>query len=211
MPSCQPVAPTLRQFFPRCQEPAFQGGVPFKDLNEALLVQPAPPARRERHPRRFNSIIEMEADMKVSEAMTPDVQIASPNQSIQEAAKMMAAIDAGVLPVGDNDRLVGMITDRDIVVRAVAKGLSPSTKIRDVMSNGSVMYCFEDEEVEEVAHNMADIKVRRLPVLNRKKRLVGIVSLGDIAMTDSPDCAGETMCAIAEPGGPHSQASDGRG
>src|SRR5262245_38972578 len=131
--------------------------------------------------------------MRVSDAMTLDVQIANPDQSIQEAARMMAAIDAGVLPVGDNDRLVGMITDRDIAVRAVAKGLSPKTKVRDVMSNGSVMYCFEDEELDEVAQNMGDIKVRRLPVLNRGKRLVGIISLGDIAMTDSPDCAGEAM------------------
>ena len=149
--------------------------------------------------------------MRISEAMTPDVQVANPNQSIQDAARMMAAIDAGVLPVGENDRLVGMVTDRDIAIRAVAKGLSPNTKVRDVMSDGEVMYCFEDEEVEEVAHNMADIKVRRLPVLNRNKRLVGIISLGDIAMTDSPDCAGEAMCAISEPGGMHSQATDGRG
>jgi CBS domain-containing protein len=149
--------------------------------------------------------------MRVSEAMTQDVQIANPNQSIQEAARMMAAIDAGVLPVGDNDRLIGMITDRDIAVRAVAKGLGPNTKIRDVMSNGSVMYCFDDEELAEVAHNMGDTKVRRLPVLNRSKRLVGIISLGDIAMTDSPDCAGEAMCAISEPGGLHSQTTDGRG
>ena len=149
--------------------------------------------------------------MKVSDAMTPEVQIANPDQSIQEAARMMAAIDAGALPVGDNDRLVGMITDRDIAVRAVAKGLSPNTKIRDVMSNDGVMYCFEDEELDEVAHNMGDIKVRRLPVLNRNKRLVGIISLGDIAMTDSPDCAGEAMCAISEPGGMHSQTPDGRG
>src|SRR5262245_1803229 len=153
----------------------------------------------------------MEAAMRVSKAMTPDVQVANPNQSIQEAAKMMAAIDAGVLPVGENDRLVGMITDRDIAVRAVARGLSPNTKVRDVMSHDGVMYCFDDEEIEEVAHNMADIKVRRLPVLNRDKRLVGIISLGDIAMTDSPDCAGEAMCAISEPGGMHSQASEGKG
>lgn len=149
--------------------------------------------------------------MLISDVMTSDVRIVSPDKSIQEAARIMAECDCGVLPVGDNDRLVGIITDRDIVVRAVAKGLSPSTKVRDVMSNGSVMYCFDDEEIEEVAHNMADIKVRRLPVLNRNKRLVGIVSLGDIAMTDSPDCAGEAMCGIVEPGGPHSQASDGRG
>lgn len=148
--------------------------------------------------------------MRVSEAMTPEVQIANPNQSIQEAAKIMAAIDAGVLPVGENDRLVGMITDRDIAVRAVAKGLNPKTKVRDVMSD-EVMYCFEDDELDEVAHNMADIKVRRLPVLNRDKRLVGIVSLGDIAMAEGVSSAGEAICGISEPGGLHSQAGDGKG
>ena len=148
--------------------------------------------------------------MRVSEAMTPDVRIAAPSQSIQEAAKMMAEIDAGVLPVGENDRLVGMITDRDIAVRAVAKGLDPKTKVREVMSD-EVLYCFDDEDLDDVAHNMADIKVRRLPVLNRDKRLVGIVSLGDIAMADGPDSAGEAICGISEPGGMHSQAGDGRG
>jgi CBS domain-containing protein len=149
--------------------------------------------------------------MRVSEAMTADVQIANPNQSIQDAAKMMVDLDAGVLPVGENDRLVGIITDRDIAVRAVAKGMNPSTKVRDVMSEGEVMYCFEDENLEEVAHNMADIKVRRLPVLNRAKRLVGIISLGDIALADGPDNAGDAICGISEPGGMHSQTGDGRG
>lgn len=149
--------------------------------------------------------------MRVSEVMTADVQIANPNQSIQDAAQTMAAIDAGVLPVGENDRLVGVITDRDIAVRAVAKGLSPSTKVREVMSEGEVMYCYEDEDLEDVAHNMADIKVRRLPVLNRAKRLVGIISLGDIAVADGPDSAGEAICGISEPGGMHSQAGEGRG
>src|SRR5215216_1083530 len=148
--------------------------------------------------------------MRVSDAMTADVRIANPDQSIEDAAKMMAEIDAGVLPVGDNDRLVGMITDRDIAVRAVAQGLSPKTKVREVMS-GEVMYCFDDDDVDEVAHNMADIKVRRLPVVNRDKRLVGIVSLGDIALADGPDPAGEAICGISEPGGQHSQAGDGRG
>jgi CBS domain-containing protein len=148
--------------------------------------------------------------MRVSDAMTTDVRIANPNQSIQDAAIMMAEIDAGVLPVGENDRLVGVITDRDIAVRAVAKGLPPSAKVRDVMS-GDVMYCFDDEEIDDVAQNMADIKVRRLPVLNRGKRLVGIVSLGDIAMADGPDSAGEAICGISEPGGMHSQTADGRG
>jgi CBS domain-containing protein len=148
--------------------------------------------------------------MRVNEAMTSDVQIANPNQSIQEAAQTMAAIDAGVLPVGENDRLVGIITDRDIAVRAVAKGLSPSTKVREVMSEGEVMYCYEDEDLEDVAHNMADIKVRRLPVLNRGKRLVGIISLGDIAVADGPDSVGDAICGISEPGGMHSQAGEGR-
>lgn len=147
--------------------------------------------------------------MKVSEAMTPDVQIAGPGQSIRDAARIMAAIDAGVLPVGDNDRLVGMITDRDIAVRAVAQGLGPDTRIRDVMS-ADVKYCYEDDDLDEVAQNMAEIKVRRLPVLNRAKRLVGIVSLGDIAMVDGPDSVGEAICDISEPGGLHSQTGDGR-
>src|SRR3954471_3114351 len=114
--------------------------------------------------------------MRVSEAMTRELRVANPDQSIREVAKIMAEIDAGVLPVGDNDRLVGMITDRDIAVRAVARGLPPSTKVREVMSR-EVMYCFDDEDVDEVAHNMADIQVRRLPVLNRDKRLIGIISL----------------------------------
>jgi CBS domain-containing protein len=149
--------------------------------------------------------------MRVNEAMTSDVQIANPNQSIQQVAQTMAAIDAGVLPVGENDRLVGIITDRDIAVRAVAKGLSPSTKVREVMSEGEVMYCYEDEDLEDVAQNMADIKVRRLPVLNRAKRLVGIISVGDIAVADGPDSAGDAICGISEPGGMHSQTGEGRG
>jgi CBS domain-containing protein len=161
---------------------------------------------------RFNGTMtrRKEGTMRVSEAMTPNVQIASPGQTIREAAKMMAEIDAGALPVGDNDRLVGVITDRDIAIRAVAQGLEPDTKVGDVMSR-EVMYCFDDEDIEDVAQNMADIKVRRLPVLNRKKRLVGIVSLGDIAMADGPDAAGEAICGVSEPGGLHSQTADGRG
>jgi CBS domain-containing protein len=148
--------------------------------------------------------------MHVNEAMSTDVKIASPNQTIKEAAALMAEIDAGVLPVGDNDRLVGMITDRDIAIRGVAKGLKPDAKVRDVMSK-EVMYCFEDEDIDDVALNMAELKVRRLPVLNRDKRLVGILSLGDIAMADGPDAAGEAICGISEPGGMHSQSADGRG
>src|SRR5436309_2568943 len=148
--------------------------------------------------------------MKVSEAMTRDVRVANPNETIRDAARMMAEINAGMLPVGENDRLVGVITDRDIAVRAVAAGKGPETLIRDVMST-EVKYCFADDEIEEVAHNMADIKVRRLPVLNSQKRLVGIISLADIAMAEGPDPAGHAICGISEPGGDHSQTLDGKG
>ena len=146
--------------------------------------------------------------MQVRDAMSDDVQIASPNQSIRDAAILMAKIDAGVLPVGDNDRLVGIITDRDIAVRAIALGKGPDTPVREVMSE-EVKYCFEDDDVDDVAQNMADIKVRRLPVLNKSKRLVGIVSLGDLAVADGPANAGEALCGISEPGGAHSQSSLG--
>jgi CBS domain-containing protein len=141
--------------------------------------------------------------------MSSDVNIASPEQTIREAARMMAKIDAGVLPVGENDRLVGMITDRDIAIRAVGSGKGPDTPIREIMST-EVKYCFEDDEVDEVAHNMADIKVRRLPVLNAKKRLVGIISLADMALAEGPEPVGQAICGISEPGGEHSQSLDGR-
>ena len=134
--------------------------------------------------------------MKVREAMTNDVCLAHPDRSIREAAQLMTEHDIGALPVGEDDRLVGMITDRDIAVRAVAAGLGPDTKIREVMSE-QVMYCFEDEDISDVAQNMGDIKVRRLPVLNRDKRMVGIVSLGDVAVKQGTRQAGQTASAAA--------------
>ncbi|HET7682007.1 MAG TPA: CBS domain-containing protein [Xanthobacteraceae bacterium] len=146
----------------------------------------------------------MEEVMRVSDAMTADVRIAKPQQTIAEAARMMAEIDVGALPVGDGDRLVGMLTDRDIAIRAVALGKNPQTPVQDVMSK-EVLYCFADQDLDEVVQNMADIKVRRMPVLNRDKRLVGILSLGDVALVDDPDVTGEALCEISEPGGKHSQ------
>ena len=142
--------------------------------------------------------------MRVSDAMTANVRIASPQQTIAEAARIMAEIDAGALPVGDGDRLVGMLTDRDIAVRAVALGKSPQTSVQDIMSK-EVMYCFADQDLDEVLHNMAEVKVRRMPVLNREKRMVGILSLGDVALVDDPDVTGEALQEISEPGGKHSQ------
>lgn len=143
--------------------------------------------------------------MKISKCMTRDVQLANPNQTIQDAAKIMADIDAGVLPVGENDRLIGMITDRDIAIRAVAEGKSPDTPVREVMSE-EVLYCFDDQELEDVARNMADIKVRRLPVLNRDKHLVGIVSLGDLSKKEDPAVTAKAVSNITKPGGRHSTA-----
>jgi CBS domain-containing protein len=144
--------------------------------------------------------------MKVCDAMSRDVQIASPKQSIRDAARIMAKIDAGALPVGENDRLVGVITDRDIAIRAVAEGKAPTTKIRDVMSQ-EVLYCFDDQDLEEVAQNMGEMKIRRLPVVNRDKRLVGIISLGDLARKEDAGTTGHAISEISEPGGDHSQAA----
>ena len=141
--------------------------------------------------------------MQVRDAMTRDVRVATPGQTIRDVAKIMDEIDAGILPVGENDRLVGMITDRDITVRAVAAGKGPDTPVRDVMSTEHVHYCFEDEEIDDVARNMGDHKVRRLPVMDRNKRLVGIISLGDVAASEQK-AAGEAVKGVSEPGGPHS-------
>lgn len=147
--------------------------------------------------------------MRVSEAMTRDVRVASPEQSIREAARIMAEIDAGVLPVGENDRLVGMITDRDIAIRAIAQGKGPDATVREVMSE-EVKYCFEDEDLNQVARNIGEIQVKRLPVVNRDKRLVGIVSLGDIAKVEGPEVTGEAERGIARPGGQHTQSGGER-
>jgi CBS domain-containing protein len=147
--------------------------------------------------------------MKVSEAMTRDVRVASPDQSIREAARTMAEIDTGVLPVGESDRLVGMITDRDIAIRAVAEGKGPDTPVREVMTQ-DVKYCFEDEDTDHVARNMADQQVRRLPVVNRDKRLVGILSLGDLAVMQGAGPAGEALTGVSQPGGEHSQTGGPR-
>ena len=127
--------------------------------------------------------------MYVREVMTPDVVIASPDDTLQRAAEMMIDIDAGVLPVGENDRLVGILTDRDITIRAVAAGKEPAEcKVREVMSP-EIRYIYDDESIEDAARNMTQLQVRRLPVLNREKRLVGIVSLGDLALKKKSNAA----------------------
>jgi len=144
--------------------------------------------------------------MKVREAMTQDVCLATPEQTICDAARVMAEIDAGALPVEQDDRLVGVITDRDIAVRAVAAGKSPDTKVRDVMSR-EVLYCYEDQDLDAVIRNMGTVKVRRLPVLSRDKRLVGIISLGDLARQHHTTMEEKALRDLSQPGGAHSQTA----
>ncbi len=149
----------------------------------------------------------MAKGMKVSECMSRDVRVTNPDQPIREAARIMAEIDAGSLPVGENDRLVGVITDRDIAIRAVAQGKSPDTPVREIMSS-EVKYSFEDEDVEEVTRNMGEIQVRRLPVVTRDKRLVGIVSLGDLSRCiGNAVPVGEALEGISRTGGQHTQSA----
>ena len=141
--------------------------------------------------------------MRISEIMTRDVHVASPDDTIAMVAREMAENDIGFLPVGENDRLVGMITDRDIVVRCVADGRDDKTRVEDIMT-ADVKYCFEDEEVSDVARNMGDEQVRRLPVVDRNKRLVGVVSLADAARRDA-GLAGIGLKGVTVPGGVHNQ------
>jgi CBS domain-containing protein len=123
--------------------------------------------------------------MKVSECMTRDVQVAQADQPIRKAAQFMLKADAGSIPVCEDDRLVGMVTDRDLAVRALAEGLGPETPLRDIMTE-KVVCCFEDEDVESAAQKMNESKVRRLPIVSRSgEKLVGIVSLGDITQSDA--------------------------
>jgi len=135
--------------------------------------------------------------MLVSDVMTRKVRIARPDQTLQEVAQIMAEESVGCLPVGEKDQLVGMITDRDIAVRAVAYAKAvDKTTVRDVMSR-EVKYCYDDDPISSVAANMGDIQLHRLPVVNHDKRLVGIIAIADIANYDGPEAAGEAICGIS--------------
>jgi CBS domain-containing protein len=136
--------------------------------------------------------------MKISEIMTRDPELIDPTASIRDAARRMKDEDIGALPIGENDRLIGMVTDRDIAIRAVAEDRDPnSTTVRDVMS-AKVFYCFEDDDVEDAARCMAENQVRRLPILNRDKRLTGIVALADIAQSGE-ECEKTALEGVSEP------------
>jgi CBS domain-containing protein len=119
--------------------------------------------------------------MQVKDVMTPEVELAAPDDTLQEAATRMRCWNVGILPVRENDRLVGVLTDRDIVIRSVCEGRDPKqTLVREAMTP-QVVYCFDDQDLAEAADLMEAKKVRRLVVLNRAKRLVGVVSVDDLA------------------------------
>ncbi len=143
--------------------------------------------------------------MKIANIMSREVKLINPDDTLRDAATLMKTIDAGALPVAEGDRLVGMITDRDIAIRGIAQGKGPDAKVRDAMSP-EVKYCFEDEDAAHVAENMAELQVRRLPVMSRDKRLVGIVALADLATAGSLPKTAKALHGISQPGGQHTQS-----
>jgi CBS domain-containing protein len=142
--------------------------------------------------------------MKISELMTTDVETIGADQTAREAASFMLRAEAGSIPVCEGDKVIGMITDRDIAVRGVAQGRGPETPVRDLMSDG-IICAREDDDVEDVARRMSQEQVRRLPVLDADDRLCGIVSLGDLARESGGEEAHEAFEAVSQPGGSHEQ------
>jgi CBS domain-containing protein len=136
--------------------------------------------------------------MKIHDVMSSDVHVIDSAASVREAAAMMRTRDIGSIPISRDDVLVGMITDRDIVLRVVAEGHDNDTRVADVMSDG-VRYCYDDETVDVVARRMADLEIRRLPVLDREKRVVGIVSLSNIASANDAGATEDLLNGIASP------------
>jgi CBS domain-containing protein len=142
--------------------------------------------------------------MKISDVMTRSVETVRPDQSAQEAASFMLRAEAGSIPVCENDRVIGMITDRDIAVRGVAEGRGPDCAVRDLMSV-QVICAREDDSVDDVAQRMSDAQVRRLPVVDDQDRLVGIVSLGDLSRETSGQSATQALEGVSAVGGEHRQ------
>jgi len=142
--------------------------------------------------------------MKVSEVMTSDVQTVTPDQSAREAANFMLRAEAGSIPVTEGDKVIGMITDRDIAVRGVAEGRGPDTPVRELMTD-HIICARKDDDVDDVARRMSEEQVRRLPVLDDDDRLCGIVSLGDLARESRGEEAHEALEGVSQPGGSHEQ------
>jgi CBS domain-containing protein len=142
--------------------------------------------------------------MKVSQVMTRDVKTVRPDQTAKEAATFMLNEDAGSMPVSEGDRLIGMITDRDIAVRGVAKGYGPDTPVREMMTD-DIVCAREEDDVEEVATKMSRAQVRRMPVIDAHDRLCGIVSLGDLSREADRQSADQALQGVSAPGDQHRQ------
>jgi CBS domain-containing protein len=141
-------------------------------------------------------------DRQIKDVMSRDVKVISPDMTIREAARTMCDGDFGMMPVGENDRMIGAISDRDIAIRAVAEGKGPGTKVREIMSTG-IWWAYDDDTVEHAVKLMSERKVRRLPLVDHDKRLVGIVALGDLAVDRSEiQPAAEALSKISEPSRP---------
>jgi len=140
--------------------------------------------------------------MKVRQVMTPDATWVSTDTTLTEAARLMQELNVGALPVVEDEELAGLITDRDIVVRAIAQGRNPShTNVHEAMSSG-LLYIYEDQEADEAAKLMELHSIRRLPVLNRDRKLAGMISLGDLAVETEPDVSGEILRHVSSPASP---------
>jgi CBS domain-containing protein len=199
------VVDLQRQFLREYFDALAQGGTLLLRAARQAAEESLRPLEQQMQQRGGDAGGQQQGGGKVADVMTKDVKLASPEDTVQQAARVMSEQDTGVLPVGENDRLVGMVTDRDLAVRAVAQGKDPSkTKLREVMS-GEPRYVFEDEPVEKAAASMAEQQVQRMPVLNREKRLVGIVSVGDLAREAGGGAAGQALTGISRPGGQHNQ------
>lgn len=162
-------------------------GIPLTGINASVL----------RSAINLNFIVSKEATMKVKNAMHKNAEWVAPETPITQVAKKMKDLDVGSLPVGENDRLIGMITDRDIACRGFSNGKNVSgLTARDVMSKG-IIYCSDSDELEDAVHLMEKKKIRRLPVINEKKRMVGMLTLGDISHAASREMSGEVIAAVS--------------
>lgn len=136
---------------------------------------------------------------QLKDVMSHDVKILNPEATIKDAARQMRDGDFGLMPVGEHDRLIGTLSDRDIVIRALAEGMDGSTKVRDIISE-NVVWAYENDSVNKASQIMSDNQIRRLPIVNTDKRLVGIVALGDLAVDADIKPAGEALSDISKPG-----------
>jgi CBS domain-containing protein len=144
--------------------------------------------------------------MNVTECMTRDVRVVSPDQPISEAAQLMLETDVGAVPVVVAEKVQGMVTDRDIAVRAVAQRMGVDTPVRAIMS-GDLIVAFEDEDADDVALRMSEHQVRRMPVLSRDQSLIGMIALADLSRSNDPSTAEEALSGVSEPGGEHNQSA----